>query len=157
VAPISDPHVVDINLYPEPVALFRPASGAISTNSIKLTWSESEETDFSNYVIYMSGSEGVLGDDIEEINERSETSHIVEELEPGTTYYFTVRVYDVGRLYADSAQLEVGTAVRRIFWSTYMFAFMLLLLPLVVGGAIYYMRKRGKGPAGIVTPGDKLI
>ena len=81
----------------------------------------------------------------------------MEELEPGTTYYFTVRVYDVGGLYADSAQLEVGTAVRRVFWSTYMFAFLLLLLPLAVGGAIYYMRKRGKRPAGIITPGDELI
>jgi len=154
VAPTSSPHVVDINLFPDPVALYEPASGAVSTNSVELTWSESNEADFRNYVVHMSGSEGVLGDDIEEITERSETSHTVEELEPGTTYYFTVRVYDVGGLYADSTQLEVGTAVRRVFWSTYMFAFLLLLLPLVVGGAIYYMRKRGKRPAGIVTPRD---
>jgi hypothetical protein len=157
VAPTSSPHVVDINLIPEPVALYRPATGAISTNSVELTWSESEETDFRNYVIHMSGSEGVLGDDIEEINERSETSYTVEELESGTTYYFTVRVYDTGGLYADSAQLEVGTAVRRVFWSTYMFTFLLILLPLAAGGAIYYMRKRGKRPAGITTPGDELI
>jgi len=157
VAPTSSPHVVDINLFPDPVALYEPASGAVSTNSVELTWSESEEIDFRNYIVHMSGSEGVLGDDIEEITERSETSHTVEELEPGTTYYFTIRVYDTGGLYADSTQLEVGTAVRRVFWSTYMFAFLLLLLPLVVGGAIYYMRKRGKRPAGIVTPGDELI
>ena len=155
-APTSSPHVVDVNLYPDPVALYEPASAAISTDSVELTWSESNEADFRNYMVYLSGSEGVLGDDIEEITERTETSHTVEELEPGTTYYFTVRVYDVGGLYADSAQLEVGTAVRRVFWSMYMFTFLLILLPLAAGGAIYYMRKRGKGPAGIITSGDKL-
>jgi len=54
----------------------------------------------------------------------------------------------------DSTQLEVGTAVCRVFWTTYFSVFLLLLLPLGVGGAIYYMRKRGKEPARIVTPGD---
>ena len=153
-APTTSPHVVDVNLQPDPVALYEPASAAISTDSVELTWSESDEADFRNYALYMSGSEGVLGDVLEEVAERSETSHTVEELEPDTTYYFSVRVYDTGGLYADSTQLEVGTAVRRVFWSTYSFVFLLLLLPLGVGGAIYYMRKRGKGPAGIVTPGD---
>jgi hypothetical protein len=110
---------------------------------------------FRNYVVYMSSSEGVLGDVHEEVAERSETLYTVEELEPSTTYYFSVRVYDTSGLYADSTQLEVGTAVRRVFWSTYLFVYLLLLLPLGVEGAIYYLRKRGKGPAGSVAPGDE--
>ena len=155
VAPTSSPHVVDVNLYPDPVALYEPASGATSTNSVELSWSESDEADFRNYVVYMSGSEGELGDDIEEITERSETSHTVEELELDTTFYFSVRAYDTGGLYADSNQLEVHTGIRRVLWSTNLFVFLLLLLPL--GGAIYYLRKRGKVPAGIIAPRDELI
>jgi len=154
VAPTTSPHVVDVNLHPDPVALYEPTSGAVSTDSVELTWSESNEADFRNYVVYMSGSEGVLGNVLEEVVERSETSHTVDELEPDTTYYFSVRVYDTGGLYADSTQLEVGTAIRTVFWSSYLFVFLLLLLLLGVGGAVYYMRKRGEEPTGILTSGN---
>ncbi len=102
----------------------------------------------------MSGSEGELGDNIEEIAERSETSHTVEDLALDTTFYFCVRAYDTGGLYADSNQLEVHTGIRRVVWSTNLLVFLLLLLPL--GGAIYYLRKRGKGLAKVIAPRDEL-
>ena len=87
----------------------------------------------------------MLGDALEEVAERSETSHTVEELEPDTTYYFSVRAYDTGGLYADSNQLEVHTGVRVIVWTTYLYIFLLVLLPLGVGGAYYYNKKKRAG------------
>jgi len=62
-----------------------------------------------------------------------------------------VRAYDIGGLYADSNQLEVHTGVRRVVWTTYLYIFLLVLLPLGVGGA-YYLRKRRAGatPGGIM-------
>ena len=153
VAPTTSPHVVDVNLQPDPVALYAPASEAISTDTVELTWSESYEADFKNYVVYMSGSEGVPGDVLKEVAERSETSHTVEELEPDTTYYFSVRAYDTGGLHSDSNQLEVHTGIRRVVWTTNLFVFLLVLLPLGVGGAYYYLRKKQAGatPEGTLT------
>ena len=142
VAPTTSPHVVDVNLHPDPVALYGPANGAISTESVELTWSESDDADFKNYMVYKSSSEGVLGNVLKEVTERSETSHTVEELESDTTYYFSVRAYDTGGLYADSNQLEVHTGIRRVVWSTNLFVFLLVLLPLGVGGVYYYLRKK---------------
>jgi len=152
VAPTTSPHIVDVNLHPEPVALYVPASEAISTDTVELTWSESYEPDFRNYVIYKSGSEGVLGDVLKEVAERSETSHTVEELEPDTTYYFSVRAYDTGGLHADSNQLEVHTGVRRVVWTTYLYIFLLVLLPLGVGGAYYLRKKRAGATPGVILP-----
>jgi len=152
VAPATSPHIVDVNLHPDPVALYTPASEAISTETVELTWSESNEPDFRNYVIYKSGSEGVLGDALEEVAERSETSHTVEELEPDTTYYFSVRAYDTGGLYSDSNQLEVHTGVRVIVWTTYLYIFLLVLLPLGVGGAYYLRKKRAGATPGAILP-----
>jgi hypothetical protein len=153
VDPTAGPHVVDVDLYPDPVALYRPASAAITVDSVELTWSESYEADFRNYVVYMSGSEGVLGDILKEEAERSETSYTVEELEADTTYYFSVRAYDTGGLYSDSNQLEVHTGIRRVIWTTNLFVFLLVLLPLGVGGAYYYIRKKrvGANPGEILT------
>jgi hypothetical protein len=142
VAPTSSPHVVDVNLYPEPVALYEPSSEAITTTSISLTWNESNANDFKNYIIYMSSSQGELGTEIKELNARSETSHTVEELEPNTTYHFTVRVTDTNGLHSDSIQLEVQTGAKKIFWVTFQPYFLLALLIPPVGIAIHIMRKK---------------
>ena len=141
-APTSNPHTIDINLYPEPVTLYELTSEATTTTSISLTWSESNATDFKNYILYMSSSQGELGTEIKELNTKSETSHTVEDLEPNTTYHFTVRVTDTNGLHADSNQLEVQTGAKKTIWVTLQPYLLLALLIPPVGIAIHIMRKK---------------
>ena len=95
------------NLQPTAVVLNPPTD--ITTNSIQLSWSQNTDSDFSNYTIYQSASSGVLGDIIKVITSNATTSCTVTGLTPSTTYYFTVRVYDIGGLYNDSNQVNETT------------------------------------------------
>ncbi len=103
----EDPYVIQINFYPVAVVLSDPSD--ITDNSMRLTWTESADADFGNYTIYRSTTQGTLGTLIYTATGKTTTSHTVTGLSPETTYYFTVRVYDTGGLYADSNQVSGKT------------------------------------------------
>ncbi|EMR74038.1 fibronectin type III domain-containing protein, partial [Thaumarchaeota archaeon SCGC AB-539-E09] len=148
--PALNPHIINVNLPPDPVALNVPLEGAVSPITIILTWSESNAADFENYAVYVSNSQGIIGDPITSITERSEVLYLVENLSPETTYYFTVRVFDTGWLYADSNQLSVETNVVSVPWATYALNFGLLLL--LFGAPIAYLYWTRWGQKGSPTP-----
>ncbi|MBS7631197.1 fibronectin type III domain-containing protein [Candidatus Bathyarchaeota archaeon] len=92
---------------PSPVTLNPPSE--ITETSMKLSWTESVDTDFKSYVVYQSNAGGSLGAPIYALTTKSATSYTVTDLTADTTYYFTVRVYDTGDLYADSNQVSGKT------------------------------------------------
>ena len=105
--PATNPMVISVNLYPKPVVLNPPTE--ITENSMKLSWTESTDADFKNYTIYQSNTAGSLGTPIYAITTKSTTSYTVTGLTANTTYYFIIRVYDTGGLYADSNQVSAKT------------------------------------------------
>ncbi len=91
---------------PSPVEISR---SSVTDSSVAISWTESDDPDFDRYEIYMSSSAGDVGELSRTIDPRGTTSHEVTDLDPDTSYYFTVRVYDMSGEYADSDQLEVVT------------------------------------------------
>jgi hypothetical protein len=128
-APGSSPHSVDVNLYPDPVTIYEPTSEAITETTVELSWSESNATDFDNYSVLVSNAEEVLGETIETLTERSQTSYTAEELSPDTDYYFTVMVSDVGGLSSVSNKIGVRTesAATTLPWTTYASVFVIVV------------------------------
>jgi predicted phage tail protein len=95
------------NSPPQAVVLNNPTD--ITPNSMTLNWSESIDTDFALYEVYVSTISGQLGSLDVTISSISTTSASVSGLSSSTTYYFTVRVVDTGLLYADSNQVSDTT------------------------------------------------
>jgi hypothetical protein len=94
-------------LPPTPVTLSQAAN--ITENSLRLNWTENTDVDFKNYTIYQSSALGNLGNAVHTITDKLTASFILTGLSANTTYYFTIRVYDIGGLYADSNQVSVKT------------------------------------------------
>lgn len=91
-------------LAPDSVALYYPDAPAPGT-SVTLNWERSEDTSFFCYLFYMStnanlvpGPENYIG----AIEDQDMTSATKSGLDPGTQYYFVVRVLDLDGRYADS-------------------------------------------------------
>ena len=74
-----------------------------------MSWSPGADEDFKNYTIYRSLNQSSLGVAMYSTSTRQTTIYNVTELAPDTVYYFTVRVYDTGNLYADSKQVSART------------------------------------------------
>ena len=106
--PTASPHIVSVNLYPVPVVLNAPSKATVS--SMMLNWTENADVDFKNYTIFQSNASGAFGLPIYGIADRSTVFYNVTDLSANATYYFTVRVYDSGDLYADSNQVQGKTA-----------------------------------------------
>jgi titin len=128
-APESSPHSVNVNLYPDPVTVYDPASEEITETTVELAWSESNAADFDNYSVFVSNTEEVLGETRETLTERSQTSYTVEDLSPDTDYYFTVMVSDEGGLSSASNQISVRTesAATTLPWTTYASVFVIVV------------------------------
>jgi hypothetical protein len=107
VNPSANPEIIHVNLYPTAVLLDQPID--VTQTSVKLSWTQNADSDFKNYTIWQSNSQGSLGSVIFTSTDQSLTSYTVPQLTADTTYYFTVRVYDTSGLYADSNQVGVKT------------------------------------------------
>jgi outer membrane protein assembly factor BamB len=82
--------------------------------SMMLSWSESSDQDFASYEVHRGLSKGFAPGAptlLKTFNQRDQNSTLVENLDPWTTYYFRVRVYDNGTppLRNDSNELEAKT------------------------------------------------
>lgn len=67
------------------------------------------DEDFDSYEIYVSDLEGASGFWEDTVNDRSTTTYTITDLDPGSTYYVMIRVYNTASKYSDSNQLEVTT------------------------------------------------
>ncbi len=130
-----------VNLHPVAVVLSDPSD--ITDNSMKLTWTENADADFENYTIYMSTAEGTIGTLIHTVTEKTTTSYVVTGLSPETTYYFTIRVYDTGGLYADSNQASGKTKATPFPWATIIAVAALIGITAI---AVVVLMKRRKNP-----------
>lgn len=97
---------------PEKVQLLSPLE--ITTNSLVLNWTQSQEIDFYSYMILQSETQEELGDEIFEITDISEMYYLVEDLQMGKTYYFTILVFDNNDFFSPSNQVS---AITKIYYS----------------------------------------
>ncbi len=81
---------------PEPVVLYSP--NPISATQIDLSWSQSEERDFSSYRLFRSPSSGVDSTSwlAVTIREKFQTTYQDTGLDGNKTYYYRLFVYDQG-------------------------------------------------------------
>lgn len=90
---------------PDSVAQYYPCAPAPGT-SVTLNWERSEDTSFFRYLFYMSTNANLIPSPenyIGYIEDQDTTSAAVTDLDPGTQYYFVVRVLDLEGRYADSS------------------------------------------------------
>jgi len=92
-----------------PTAVTLSPATEVTENSLKLSWTKNTDADFKNYAVHQSTTAGTIGTSVITITDNSLTSCNVTGLLANTTYYFTIRVYDTGELYADSNQIAVTT------------------------------------------------
>ena len=94
----------------------------IGTAGFHIYWTESSDPYFDHYSVLMrklndsfyysrgeSYHEGPETQTIRTTKDRSETVGTIQNLDPGTNYYFVIRVYTVYDTYADSNILHITT------------------------------------------------
>jgi len=138
----TSPYAVSIvpkPVKPNPVTLNNATS--VSESSLQLTWSQSNDVNFTNYRIFKSSQKGITGTDIVTITDRSVTSYSVTGLSQNTTYYFIVRTYNNQSQYADSSQITVTTALPSTF-STLSAALIIIVVAAIIGAAYFTQKKR---------------
>ena len=120
----------------------------ITGTSLKLTWTESPDPDFVRYEVFQSRCkvsratfEDVLGVSIANITDKTTTSLTISGLNPGTTYYFTIRVWDADGLYRDSAQLSVTTLAPTLFWQEPWFMASIVVAIISVAVVAFVLKK----------------
>jgi len=118
---------------PIAVTLSTPTADDIAESSISLTWTRNEDPDFARYEVFQSGSPDVLGTSIANITESATTTYRVTGLSRGTTYYFTVRVWDTVGLYTDSAQVSATTKVP--IWMQWWFIATIVVVVVIAAAA----------------------
>jgi len=97
-----------------PAAVVLHPAQDVTPISMMLSWSESSDTDFASYEVHRGLSKGFTPGAptlLKTFTQRDLNSTRVENLNPWTTYYFRVRVYDNGTppLRNDSNELEAKT------------------------------------------------
>lgn len=95
-----------------PIAVHLYAPNNITENSMHLSWSKNNDSDFSKYEIHMSKQSAFnLSNStfLASISSQGTTEYAVKDLKPNTTYYFKVRVYDIKGLHNDSNEVNGTT------------------------------------------------
>lgn len=95
---------------PTGVTVGTPSS--VTSSSLQLTWTQNTDSDFSKYEIHKSTTSGftpISGTLYTTITTQTTASTTVTGLSEDTTYYFKVRVMDIGGLYTDSNEVSVTT------------------------------------------------
>ena len=127
------------NHSPNPVVLETPSLEDVNSSSVTLQWTQNMDEDFNMYQIFLSSSEGTLGNVVQDISDWTTTSCTVDGLESETDYYFTVRVVDFSGLTSDSSQIQVQTTVIPEFQS-----WVILFFFVIATLAVLVYRKRQK-------------
>jgi PKD repeat protein len=103
----NTPTPTPVPVPPKPVTLGTPTG--VTGNHLTLNWAPASNSNFQKYDIFRSSSEGYLGSYVDSITSQSTTTYYVDNLSPGTTYYFTVRTVSTDSNYADSNQISITT------------------------------------------------
>ncbi len=117
---------------PNPVTLETPTLEEVTTDSITLHWSQNQDEDLTNYQIFISETEGTLGNNIQTITDWTTTSTTVTNLENETVYYFTIRVTDYSGQTADSNQIQAPTTIIPEFLSPIILSLLLLTVLIIL-------------------------
>jgi hypothetical protein len=117
---------------PNPVTLETPTLEEVNADSITLHWSQNLDEDLTNYQIFISETEGTLGNNIQTITDWTTTSTIVTNLENETVYYFTIRVTDYSGQTADSNQIQAPTTIIPEFSSPIILSLLLLTVLIIL-------------------------
>lgn len=96
---------------PTAVQLYPPADADITEDSVKLTWSRSNDPNFASYEIHILDFHNQVpsNDTLYAKVAQNITSRWVTNLEPDTTYYFIIRVVDLNDTYNDSNEIQATT------------------------------------------------
>jgi hypothetical protein len=122
---------------PTPITLEPHNVEEVTANSINLHWSQNQDEDFTSYQIFISETEGTLGNNVQNITDWITTSTTITNLESETTYYFTIRVTDYSDQKTDSNQIQAPATLIPEF-SSPIILFLLLLTTLII---LFYKKK----------------
>jgi len=126
-----------------PTAVTLGSATKVTQSSFTISWSESTDSDFASYQVYVSKIKGFTpnASDLKTtISTKSLTSYTVSSLSAGKVYYVKVRVLDSGSLYADSNEVSVKTASPQS--NSLCCGFLLLPLIILPGLAVVIYRKK---------------
>ena len=97
---------------PLPVNLFKPGEDDVTSSSVFLSWSKSEDDDFTFYKICYSRNPevGLIPSNLDTtIEDILDTTHYVQGLGSDSVYYFKVFVADSGEMTSESNEVRVKT------------------------------------------------
>jgi fibronectin type 3 domain-containing protein len=102
-----------VNEPPQAVSLLPVEMIPGSTTSLRLSWTQNNDQDFTSYKIYRSLTPGVSTNSVfvASIENRSQLSHTDLSLNENTTYYYKVYVFDTGGLSTSSNEVAGNTPV----------------------------------------------
>jgi len=128
---------------PTAVTLDTPSQNDITSNSVTLRWTTSQDKYFARYEIYMSTGPSALRNLVTSINSNTTTTYTVTNLVANTTNYFTVRIVNDVGLYADSGSVQASTLVPPLpFYMETWFISTGIIIVLVAIVAVVLMKKK---------------
>ncbi len=100
------------NVPPTAVTLNTPTGAEITPTTIALDWVQNNDADFARYEVHRATTPAFAPSNatlVNTITNQYTNSYTVIGLSSSTSYYFKVRVVDVGALYADSNEVSATT------------------------------------------------
>lgn len=109
---VTAPGLITVQRPPTSVRLLAPSPIESAPNTLEISWSMNSDPDFSAYRLYRSRSEGVdlASNLIAHIPSQATTTYRDTTLQPGTTYYYRIYVFDQSGLSTPSNEAEGITA-----------------------------------------------
>lgn len=86
---------------PEPVNLFQPTAVGSQQNTLRFSWTASNESDFANYSIYRSTTPNFVATQavlLDRVTVQSTTTYNDVGVTAGVDYYYQIRVFDTSGL-----------------------------------------------------------